>query len=304
MADQGIDTLDFGVGAEDYKLRYATRDDTLSRICGSRSRLSRSYGRAVLEDRIRTTPVLQRAWDTVVNHNVRGKLENRLRNMRMQLRIVRNVHVADPRYFGIALKNRLKGLSEFLYYERAPGGELDPNVVQIEPFEAINFVEQEQGLLPRARAATYELASKGAIPYGFVEDGRLLTVVWAREVMPETLPDWFDTEGRRLWCFGHGMTAREARGRRLFARILAGMRAAVPADDWIIFNIADWNLNSQRGVAKLNTIPFAVRVWDRKGNIIRFVRLEDWTAAGNAPPASSGRESIDARPTEKTPAAK
>lgn len=65
MSERGYDTLDFGAGGEDYKSRYANADDRLWRVYAASRVLSATYARAVIEERIRRSTMLQRGWRIV-----------------------------------------------------------------------------------------------------------------------------------------------------------------------------------------------------------------------------------------------
>lgn len=72
--ERGYTTLDFGMGGEAYKYRYANVDERLWRVFAAPTRISLSYGRAVIEHRIRTTRLLRTVWERVVNPYVRSPL--------------------------------------------------------------------------------------------------------------------------------------------------------------------------------------------------------------------------------------
>lgn len=78
ISERGFHTLDFGAGGEEYKFRYANGNDALWRVFAAPSVASRSYLRALVEERIRRSPVLQRGWDDWVNRRFRGELRQRL----------------------------------------------------------------------------------------------------------------------------------------------------------------------------------------------------------------------------------
>ncbi len=78
MSERNFDTLDFGAGGEEYKTRYATGNDALWRVFAAPHRISKTYVRGLVEERIRRSPALQQGWDEWVNRRVRGALRRRL----------------------------------------------------------------------------------------------------------------------------------------------------------------------------------------------------------------------------------
>ena len=86
MAQTGHTTLDFGIGGEAYKLRFANRQERLSRIYASPARFSRTLFEAQLDALIRSSPSLEDHWDRVANKWVRGNLVARLRTARIRAR--------------------------------------------------------------------------------------------------------------------------------------------------------------------------------------------------------------------------
>lgn len=78
MSERDFDTLDFGAGGEDYKARYANGNDALWRVFAAPRRISTTYVRGLVEERIRGSPALQQGWDRWVNRRVRGALRRRL----------------------------------------------------------------------------------------------------------------------------------------------------------------------------------------------------------------------------------
>jgi CelD/BcsL family acetyltransferase involved in cellulose biosynthesis len=85
MADAGLHILDFGVGDEDYKTRYAKCDDTLWRVFATRRSLSLTMARGTVEERIRRSPRAQQHWDRWINRVIKGTLRRRVADFRDRL---------------------------------------------------------------------------------------------------------------------------------------------------------------------------------------------------------------------------
>jgi hypothetical protein len=86
MAQKEQPTLDFGLGDEQYKYRFSTREERLWRVYGSRSRFSGSWFAGAVEAKIRSAPSLQKNWDRIGNGWIRGHLQAKLRRVRTDFR--------------------------------------------------------------------------------------------------------------------------------------------------------------------------------------------------------------------------
>ncbi len=96
MAEHGETCLDFGLGDEDYKYRFATATEALARLYATPRRLSMTLFQASLESGIRSSPTLEGAWNRLVNVGLRGSLRDRAQAARVQFRRARSaLHAGD-----------------------------------------------------------------------------------------------------------------------------------------------------------------------------------------------------------------
>jgi hypothetical protein len=74
------------------------------------------------------------------------------------------------------------------------------------------------------------------------------------------------------WVIGRCLTAREVRGRGLYPRTLATVRAGLPATDQAVIYTHAWDAASRRGILKAGFQPFARRV--RRDGRVWFEALQ------------------------------
>jgi CelD/BcsL family acetyltransferase involved in cellulose biosynthesis len=267
MAPRGFRTLDFGVGDEDYKLRYVNGNEALFRVYGSPGRVSATSVKALVDGRIRSSRRLQNAWDQWANRRLRGAVLQRLRDARSRWAIVRRVHLAAPPASRLVLlRDRLIVEREIFYRARGTGLPPDPEVRLLSVSQVLRMLEAEQGMLDRSRAAFYEYRFNGSVPFGIVEGGRVVQVSWLSAAGPEVTPGWLKAAPRRLWCIQMCVTARSARGRGLYPRVLRAIRAGLTPEDEVLIYTHTWNRASQKGISKAGFEPFAIRsVWKWSG---------------------------------------
>jgi glycosyltransferase involved in cell wall biosynthesis/CelD/BcsL family acetyltransferase involved in cellulose biosynthesis len=289
MAERRISTLDFGVGDEDYKLRYANADERLWRVYAGPFALSRPILAAGVETLIRNSPRLQRSWDRWINGFVRGKLTANVAAVAHRWRTIKKVHLGSSPSFLLGLVfARIWREREIYYRADAIDAQPDPDVVQLRPTQVLSLLEHEVGLSPAARAQIIEFALAGARCFGIVENEKTLSVAWLRPAVASVIPPTVNGDRVKYWCIEQCVTARVARGRGLYPRTLRAILARLPQNDAAIIYTHTFNQASQRGITKAGFVPIATRTRSRWIRADYFTPPASLAILGSYPPPYGG----------------
>jgi hypothetical protein len=126
MAERDYRILDFGVGDEGYKMRFANADEKLFRVYAAPTRASSLAIRGQIDQRIRRSVGLHRTWDQVVNQKLRGSLRASAQKLRERCRVIKNVYLRGSKRQGFAmLRDRFRTQREIFFV--ANGTECDPD---------------------------------------------------------------------------------------------------------------------------------------------------------------------------------
>jgi CelD/BcsL family acetyltransferase involved in cellulose biosynthesis len=272
MGERGFTCLDFGVGGESYKLRYADADEPLWRLTAARHALSPVYVRGVIEDEIRKSERTRGLWDEWVNGKLRGDVQSTFDRARLRMR---RAILSDARQPLSVLRGRLRTrlVSEEMTFYEAPAteGRPDAEVVLLTAHQVLALLGDELSLDPAARARVLEIMAQGDRPFGVVQEGRAVQVCWLRKAAAEEIPPGHDggdphtpgPAGRpdaATWAIVECVTARRARGQGLYPKVLRAVRAAIPPAEACLIWTHDWNVASRRGISKAGFQPIAIRV--------------------------------------------
>jgi CelD/BcsL family acetyltransferase involved in cellulose biosynthesis len=269
MVEHQHTVLDFGTGTEDYKLRFSNNIEDVWRIYGSPGRMSRTYWAAQLDRRIREDEKVGEWWQAWVNEGIRGTLFYRLTQVRNRAATFQKVHARNPLTLTSGRLRARLGTERELFY-RAQGGSLssDETVQPLPILPVLNMLEEEITLQPIERANYFERFYGDSIPYGVIEDSRVMQMSWLRPALSHETPDDFqqsDPEGR-IWCIYDCYTPRTARGRGLYGRVLKAIVGLLPPGDDVIIYTHDWNKPSKHGIEKASFQYFGMRKKTRDGH--------------------------------------
>lgn len=267
MGERGYTCMDFGVGGEAYKRRFANVDEPLFRLIAAPRAASALYVRGLVEERIRASSRLQALWDEWGNRKLRGTVMSSLERSRHRLRRAIVVDARQP--FGVlAGRVRSRLLRERMLFYKAPAeaGQQHPDVVELRAPELLAMLEDEVALDARGRARYLAALSQGQRAFGILRDGRAVQVCWLRPAAPEEIPP--GTEAASAWVIADCVTARRARGQGLYPRVLRAVRAAIPPGEVCLIYTNDWNVASQRGILKAGFQPVSIRERRRRGGAV------------------------------------
>ncbi|WP_433930656.1 GNAT family N-acetyltransferase [Sorangium cellulosum] len=267
MGERGYTCMDFGIGGESYKRRFANVDEPLFRLIAAPRAASALYVRGLVEERIRASSRLQALWDEWGNRKLRGAIMSNLGRSRNRLRRAVVVDVRQP--LGVLVgraRSRLERERMLFYRAPAEAGQEHPDVVQLRAPELLAMLDDEVVLDAQGRAKYLEALSQGQRAFGVLRDGRAVQVCWLRPAAPEEIPP--GAEGAPVWVISDCVTARRARGQGLYARVLRAVRAAIPPGEACFIYTNDWNVASQRGILKAGFQPASIRERRRRGGAI------------------------------------
>ncbi|WP_437286982.1 GNAT family N-acetyltransferase [Sorangium sp. So ce406] len=267
MGERGYTCMDFGIGGESYKRRFANVDEPLFRLIAAPRAASALYVRGLVEERIRASSRLQALWDEWGNRKLRGAMMSNLGRSRNRLRRAVVVDVRQP--LGVLVgraRSRLERERMLFYRAPAEAGQEHPDVVQLRAPELLAMLEDEVALDAQGRAKYLEALSQGQRAFGVLRDGRAVQVCWLRPAAPEEVPP--GAEGAPAWVIADCVTARRARGQGLYPRVLRAVRAAIPPGEACFIYTNDWNVASQRGILKAGFQPASIRERRRRGSAV------------------------------------
>jgi CelD/BcsL family acetyltransferase involved in cellulose biosynthesis len=256
MAERGLPVLDFGIGDEDYKLRYANQGESLWRVFGARHGFARDLVRGALEAPIRRSSRLQELWDEWANRRVRGRLVHGLRSLRIRWRGAR-ARATSPGELAARARARLRGERAILYRARgtggAPGAELEP----IGTFEALEILEREPGLLPAARARAFSAAELGARAFAARLAAPLRSVAWLVELSPGQRPAVAWEEDARVWLVWTPPPHQPVPAHAHAAPFLRSLLRRIPPGGWAVVAAPPWSGARRRALEEVGFEPLA-----------------------------------------------
>jgi hypothetical protein len=233
MSEQGLHTLDFGVGNEAYKERYANGDEPVWRVLAASRRMAPVYLRGVTESRIRQSPRLQRGWDRLVNEYLRGPVAAGLASARLRLR--RHQRRAEPE-LGWTAAAAEWGQGRAVYRASGLGGAPGGALAEVATSELLDFLDRVHGVAGHERAAAFQLRHSGALPLAIPGPEGPLHACWivpSREVPPvaknprQGAGDWWILEVGEVGRVAPSL--RERLYRLVLERLPRDQYALVPA---------------------------------------------------------------------------
>jgi hypothetical protein len=260
MIDHGLDTLDFGLGSETYKGRFANTDQVMWRVYASRSWVSPNQVRGEVESWVRGSSNRERRWNRVVNELFRSRILARAHRASIRWSTFRRVHLRSSRGEFIGrLKGRL-GWGSQIFYVAFGGGTHggDSETMELDTFKVLEMLESEVGLLPRERAEYFAARRAGHRPFGLEEQGHVVQVCWLRFATADEVPPKLTAEDA-VWCIADCFTRRQERGRGLYPAVLRAMVGIVPEGQPIVMYADRWNRGSHSGIRKAGFLPLAAR---------------------------------------------
>jgi CelD/BcsL family acetyltransferase involved in cellulose biosynthesis len=229
MSEQGLHTLDFGVGNEAYKGRYANGDEPVWRVLAASRRTAPVYLRGVMEARIRESPRLQRGWDRVVNGYLRGPVAAGWASTRLRLR--RHWRRAGSGLAWVAAPAAW-GQGQPVYRASGLGGSPGGELAELATSELLGFLDRVHGVAGAERAAAFRLRHSGAVPLAIAGSAGPLHACWmvpAAEAPRQQPGDWWILEVGEVSRLA--ASVRERLYRLVLERLPRGQTALVPVPE-------------------------------------------------------------------------
>ena len=230
MGERGLHVLDFGMGNEDYKSRYANQDEKLWRIYAGPRHLSLGLARGILEQQIRNAPAAEQLWDRTVNGFIRGRLRRAVSDARSRLQR-RRTGWSDTR----SPAGSWRQSSEIVYRSFAAKTASPPEVDALGAFDALERIDDGVRLTAAERAAVIERLHRGDRLFGVLEGERIAASAWLLE---ETRSDSGEPRSPSYRVEPYALSPA---GRRpgVIAKLLEGMAAHVEPGAAIAIVVAD-----------------------------------------------------------------
>lgn len=203
MAENAESTLDFGLGDEGYKYRFATREERLWRVYGAKNVLSPSRITRQVEATIRASESLQKTWDRLGNRWLRGHVLSRIHHARSEFRksVARRTGGRAPDTWPGDEPTASPDSSGTPLYV-APGIESDSAGAcrPLATSELLERIETHWPLAVEDRPLFYERRHAGWVPYALTENGASEAIAWL----------WNDPEDPgRWWVKSNGSRPRK-----------------------------------------------------------------------------------------------
>jgi CelD/BcsL family acetyltransferase involved in cellulose biosynthesis len=218
-SQNGLSTLDLGMGGEGYKFEFATHTDMLWKVYAApKASVRVSAGR--IEQRIRQTPAAFNVWKTVIHDFVRGRV---MTTARRSQRAVHTLRTARSSTWGAlvplgGIRRRNPDLATYRAAGRAAVP--SPQVVRFSTAEVLNLLDQPPSRPPAARANAIERSYAGATAVALLRNGQPIMSVW---LMP---PDAQKADA--AWRIEPFLLFRGARARGALTQLLSSCLAMVP----------------------------------------------------------------------------
>jgi hypothetical protein len=261
MADNDLTILDFGVGEEPYKYEYTKNEDFLVRVYASKTKLSKTYIKGIIDYHYQKSPRLINFLNNKLRVNV-SKKKLKINTVNKKLKYLLNEFKTDKKFISKKIKIATEPDTQY-FYRFIPSKISFETKKDItfrigEPYDIISFYEKEIVLTPAKRQYYLTImAENKKTPYClYTGSGEVASIAWVAEPHDYELPEKNELNNPHVIidCF----TAKQHRGKGYYAYLLNIISSKKETDSLIYTN--DWNIASQRGIEKAGFEKIAIRV--------------------------------------------
>lgn len=269
--ENGYTILDFGVGGEEYKFRFATHNRKVFRVYLPVSEFSVFSFKALFDKAIKEKELLQKLWSKFVLGFYRTKFKNSVSTFKTSLKKKIILQKEDNLYIVRKLVRKLKGKKEYFYLKYHSDAKVETNytIRKLSFYETLDFLDKEISLTLAQRVSYIERYSAGkCVPYGIIDENKVIQISWIRKSNEnDLLPKNECTEHYIIYdCF----TAVAYRGKGLYPLMLKYLTSLFTPGTCFIIYTDDWNVASQRGILKAGFLPFA----EKNSDTIKLLKNE------------------------------
>jgi hypothetical protein len=249
--------LDFGIGSENYKYEYSNFEREIIHLEFSKSRWKLYHIKSLVNYIYRKNIFLQK-----LNNEYLKRISGMLRTLMMRLNYYKKEFQSDKWFFYKKIVRTINKEQMFFYKFNAKGlTYLLFESHKIRPLgfiEVINFYEKEIVLTLAKRNFYIRKLYEGVdIPYGlFNHQNEVVSIAWLNKAKENEKPPLF-TECE-VFSVDDCYTLRSERGKGYYPILINYIAQSV--NNIVLIYTNDWNIASQKGIAKAGFEPIAKRI--------------------------------------------
>ena len=253
----GYSVLDFGVGSEKYKFRYANENQILYRVFASKKRYSSILVRGWVEKRVRMDDKLNKLW-SYWNDGGYRKYKNMQEIGLQRLKTSLSLIVSNPIYH-IKRVIKTKISPKVIYYiiekeaDKSFNKLIKFDIVQPKLSSILQFMNDNPGFTPKSRTAYIRrYYNNGTTPFAVIgSDGRILQLSWVSDEIEEHVSKAISTsDDKTILKIYDCITTVSHRGKGLYPAVLRYIVNKKVSNAVLVIYTDDWNIPSQRGIIK------------------------------------------------------
>ncbi len=265
-AEKGFSVFDFGVGGEEYKLRFANELPFVNRIYISRSKFSNLYLKGIFDQSIRDNKILRTVWNKFVLDIFRGKVVKFKSDLFNKGKVFLTENVVNYKIGIKKLSHRLNSRSEFFYgtwNQSHPTLKKEMNIRILSTYEILDFLSIQTYLNPTQRSNYIKLVlKKERIPFGLFVNDELVQLSWIKEGTEDYIANHLQkvAEGNKLYTILDCFTSKSHRGKGFYSLMLKYLTSHYENNAYYIIYTDNWNMPSQKGILKSGFIKIAEKI--------------------------------------------
>jgi hypothetical protein len=261
MIENNFEILDFGVGSEPYKYEYTQKEKRIIRLYASKSFYSNIYLKGFIDFQYQKSPKLQQFLNNYLRVKI-TKVKSIVSFIKCKAISLIELIKSDRKLFLEKIKRKLSTDMQ-IFYQFQPiqthkklNNSLAIRVASSN--EVIRFYNEELNLTMQKRIHYLSKMEEGkVIPFAiFDEHSRVLSIAWKAVPNESEAPanQNFKSPIVIIDCF----TAKKHRGKGFYHQLIQHIAIQHQGDVLIYTN--DWNIASQKGIAKAGFEPIAKRI--------------------------------------------
>jgi hypothetical protein len=275
-AEKEYTVFDFGVGAEEYKLRFANKIHFVNRIYIYKTKFSSFYFKGLLDKLSRENSTLKSFWSVVGLNLFRSKL------IPLKNRVINK----SKRFISEYLKNYKLGLKKLLsklqskneYYYGAINQQVfklneDIKIRELSSYEVLDFLSNQVDLSPIQRSNYIDIiGNKIRTPYGLFENNLLIQISWLKKGTEHEVENHLRKTYSlsEIYTIMDCYTDKNHRGKGYYTLMLKFLTSQYDEKTYYIIYTDNWNIASQKGIVKAGFVKIIEKRAMNKGNNIKW----------------------------------
>lgn len=261
MVDNNFEILDFGVGNEPYKYEYTQVEKRIIRLYAAKSFFSKIYLKGFIDFHYQKSPKLQQFLNNYLRVFI-TKVKSFFSLINSKTIFLIELIKLDKKLLLEKIKRKWsKDIQIFYQFQPIKTHEKLNDALTIRVAscnEVIGFYTEELNLTMQKRIHYLsKMEDEKVIPYGiFDEHSRVLSIAW--KSVPSEIEAPANQDLNKPIVIIDCYTAKAHRGKGFYYQLIQHIAIQHQGDVLIYTN--DWNLASQKGIAKAGFEPIAKRI--------------------------------------------